>query len=181
MTFRLMAPNIALVPCERSKEDARLIMDWRNDPETLAASFHPKPKAWRTFWPEFQSTYFPDGDCPGPVIVHNVGRAIGYLRFRPLEQRNDLAQPACDISITLDRLMRGRGLGREVLIRAQTYLKTKNLRTVLAEVRADNVPSRRVFQKAGFDTLGLADRLVRDTGEICRVESFIARLEQNST
>ena len=77
--------------------------------------------------------------------------------------------------------MRGRGLGREVLIRAQTYLKTKNLRTVLAEVRADNVPSRRVFQKAGFDTLGLADRLVRDTGEICRVESFIARLEQNST
>lgn len=50
----MMDQKILNFECVRLREeDATLIMEWRNDPDTLRMSIHTQPKMWDTFYKEF--------------------------------------------------------------------------------------------------------------------------------
>ncbi len=64
-------------PCE---EDARLVVQWRNDPETLRYSFHQEPKLWDDFYPEFIRDYFSHPLLP-PLFILQNGDRVGFILF----------------------------------------------------------------------------------------------------
>jgi N-acetylneuraminate synthase len=131
------------------------MMAWRNDPESLANSFHRAPKAWDGFWPEYRDTYFA-GDAPGPLFALENGRRIGFVRFRRIAHPSQLAGLVVDVSINLAPEARGRGLGVAVLRAIREPLTAQGVDSVVAEVRAENKASHKVFLAAGYADLGHA-------------------------
>jgi sialic acid synthase SpsE/RimJ/RimL family protein N-acetyltransferase len=160
--------------CEPLPEQARLIMDWRNDSVTLSMSYHREPKVWESFWPEYRSSYL--GERPGPVFLVDKGERVGFLRFRSVPHPTGLLGKVVDISINLAPNRRGKGLGSAALQAVSAYLLGLGVDTIYAEVRPENVASYRAFVRGGFLDLGLATKQVPDTGETCAVHRFVKEL-----
>lgn len=58
------------------------------------------------------------------------------------------------LSIGVLETHRGKGIGTELVQRALEYLHSSGVRTVKLEVRPDNVPARRIYEKMGFVGVG---------------------------
>lgn len=163
---------LTLIPCRPHEDDARRVMEWRNDPLTLSMFYHRDPKRWATFWPEFRDTYFRHDALPPLFAVHD-GRPVAFLRFLPLDERPGWV----DVSINVAPHERGNGFGISSLLAGLEWLRGAGILGVVAEVRVENVGSCRAFLGAGFQLLGETDKLIEDTGEVCRIKCFIAGLE----
>ena len=161
--------------CRAVEEDARQVMAWRNDPDTLAVSFHREAKTWGEFWPEFRDTYFFDPGLP-PLFVLAGNERVGFLRFRPAQHPRGLAGRTVDVSINLAPERRGDGLGAPALACGLEFAAAAGVDGVLAEVRLENEVSHRVFEKAGFERLDEAVHAVADTGEDVPVARYVYEL-----
>jgi sialic acid synthase SpsE/RimJ/RimL family protein N-acetyltransferase len=160
--------------CEALPEQARLIMDWRNDPVTLSMSYHREPKVWESFWHEYRSSYL--AERPSPVFLVDKGERVGFLRFKSAPHPSGLSGKVVDISINLAPERRGKGLGSAALKAVSAYLLSLGIDTIYAEVRPENTASYRAFAGAGFLDLGLAIKRVPDTGETCDIHRFVIEL-----
>jgi len=167
-------PEISFELCRAVESHARQILAWRNDPATLAASFHREPQDFARFWADYCAGYFETR--PHPVFVLADGKRIGFLRFRPMPHHAGLAGAATDISINLAPELRGKGLGPAALVAADSHLRAAGIDTVYAEIRAGNDASRRVFEQAGYAALGAAEKHVADTGERAPILRFVKEL-----
>ncbi|MCL4234412.1 MAG: GNAT family N-acetyltransferase, partial [Deltaproteobacteria bacterium] len=125
--------------------DARLVLEWRNDPTTLGHFFHRTPKTWDHFRREFREEYFRQAHLP-PLFAVSNGERVAFLRFLPYGGR----RAACDVSINVAPGRRGQGIGAAVLRAVQDVLRSSGIDEIVAEIRPDNVASRRAFQAAGF-------------------------------
>jgi RimJ/RimL family protein N-acetyltransferase len=174
MSGSISRPGISFEPCRPLAEQAHQIMTWRNDPTTLAQSYHHAPEDWAWFWPKFRDRWC--REQPPPVLACHDGQPIGFLRFQPVPEPTGRSGGCVEISINLAPAARGRGLGRAVLRAAGPWLRAAGIVTVLAEVRRDNQASRRAFAAAGYRCLGPADKLVADTGELAAILRFVQEL-----
>jgi N-acetylneuraminate synthase len=162
--------------CRPTEEHARQVMAWRNDPETLSASFHREPKQWEGFWPEFRDGYFVDPGLP-PLFVLARGDRVGFLRFRAMAHPAGLSGRVVDISLMIAPEQRGHGLGRRSLSVATGFLRdTLGVDSVVAEIRVDNRASVACFEAAGFVQHDVAEKLVAETGERCSVRRLTCEL-----
>lgn len=142
------------------KEEAHLVMEWRNDPETRANSFHTQVKEWDPFWKEFLEEYFAFPALP-PLFILHQGKRVGFLRFRPVEHpKGDLARRACDISIQIAPTERQQGLGVQALKDIQPWLEKRGYDDVVAEIKVENIKSQGAFEKAGFRLLAKTEKEV---------------------
>ncbi|MCC7016344.1 MAG: GNAT family N-acetyltransferase [Rhodospirillales bacterium] len=172
-----MAPSaISFESCLPIEAHAREVMAWRNDPETLANSYHRSPKAWDSFWPEFRDAYFAHDCFPPPVFALEDGKRCGFLRFQRVIHPGGLAGATVDISINVAPGARGRGLGVRVLQAVRDQLAAQGVDSVQAEVREENKASHKTFVAAGFTALGPARKRVPDTGEECAIVRYVAEL-----
>ena len=161
-----------LEACRPIEADARRVMAWRNDPDTLAMSFHRAPKLWEQFWPEFRDSYFTRPRLP-PLFVLAEPGPVAFLRYRPVPHPSDERVRTVDVSLNVAPGARGRGIGRAALRLGAGFLREHaGLDCVLAEVRVANGASRRLFEAAGFQALGEVETRVVDTGERCRIVRF---------
>jgi sialic acid synthase SpsE/RimJ/RimL family protein N-acetyltransferase len=161
--------------CRPVEDDARQVMAWRNDPDTLAVSFHRQAKTWEEFWPEFQGTYFSDPGLP-PLFVLDGNDRVGFLRFRPARHPRGLAGRTVDVSINLAPDRRGDGLGAPALASGLEFAAAAGVDGVLAEVRLENEVSHKVFEKAEFERVDEAVHVVADTGEEVSVARYVYEL-----
>jgi RimJ/RimL family protein N-acetyltransferase len=132
--FRLRAAELA---------DADVLFGWANDPATRAASFGRAEVPWdaHVSWltavlrdPDRRLWIGLEGDVPvGQVRVDRTTEGVGV------------------VSIGLAAVARGHGVGGS-LLRAGLAAATSELgiRRARAVVLADNLPSRRLFERAGF-------------------------------
>ncbi len=157
------------------EKDARLVMQWRNNPETLRMFYHPEPKIWDSFYPEYLSTYFSHPNLP-PVFVLKDGQRIAFLRFLPIPSEKGRLRSACDISINVDPELRGQGLGTAILKSVKAFLVRQGIDDLFAEVRKENESSQKAFQKADFHSLGESEIIIEDTKERCRIHRYRAEL-----
>ncbi len=167
---------ISFESCLPVEPHAREVMAWRNDPESLAQSFHRAPKVWESFWPEYRDTYFVHDGSPGPVFALDGGRRVGFLRFRRAAHPSGLSGLTVDISINLAAEARGRGLGTAILRAIRAPLAAQGVDSVLAEVRAENKTSHKTFAAAGFVEHGPARKRIPDTGEECSIVRYLDEL-----
>ncbi len=162
---------ISLEASEKKQEAARLIMTWRNDPVTLSASFHSRPKVWPDFWEEYRGTYFELADLP-PLFGLHAGRRVAFLRFRPYSDPA-LDGVAVDISINIEPDSRGQGLGPRFIRAATERALETGVDAVVAEIKKNNPSSVRVFEKSGFAYWDEIDKTVEDTGEVVPIFRYI--------
>lgn len=135
-------PAIAARPARRT--DATLLLAWRNDPATRAASRstaevdQAEHEAWL-------GRVLAD---PGRMllVVEEQGEPVGTVRF-------DREEPELwEVSVTVAPEARGRGLARQVLAAGEAAWRREvgTGPAVLASVRPDNTASTRLFRSAGY-------------------------------
>lgn len=168
-------------PIER---DARLIMQWRNDPDTLRVSMHTQPKVWQTFYPEFLNSYFLFSDLP-PLFILLNGERVAFVRLDPIEHPEKITERRCvEISINVAPSFRNQGIGIATLKIVKEWIKKRGYDDLYAKIKIDNKASQKAFLAAGFKPLTDELFVVEDTGEKVAVHRYIARLTQpihNST
>jgi len=169
------ADAVSFELCRPLPEHARLVMNWRNDPATLAASFHPAPKVWASFWPEFRDHYCGQQQ-PGPVFALVDGQRIGFLRFRPFPALPGGGGRTVDLSINLAPEWRGQGWGTAVLQAVESVLRAAAIDSVVAEVFPDNPASAKSFLAAGYRSLGPVAKVVDDPARPVTVERLVREL-----
>jgi len=130
--------------------DADLLLAWANDPATRAASFDRAPIPW----PEhvaWLAAVLADPDRR-LWIAEAAGVPVGQLRV------DRMPGGVGTVSIGLAPTARGRGLGRTVLrLGLATAVRELGIRRARAVVIATNLPSRRLFEAAGFTVVDGAE------------------------
>jgi sialic acid synthase SpsE/RimJ/RimL family protein N-acetyltransferase len=168
--------DISFEVCRPIESHAQQVMDWRNDPDTLWASYHSTPKVWDEFWPEFRDTYFLETADIQPVFALIAGLRQGFLRFSRVQHPAGLTGRCVEIAINLAPGARGKGLGPRILRAALQHLLVNGVDTVYAEVLAKNTRSAKTFSKAGFTVIGDSSKFIADTGETHSIRRFLANL-----
>ena len=139
---------LKLVPAKKTEADCRLVMDWRNDPETLLMFYHSKPKEWVPFLREYKKDYFKNAGLLPRFALYG-GKKIAFLRFSNYKEIQGL-QNTVDVDINLRPASRGRGLGARVLKEAKKWIFSEGHKAAVAEIKVENKASIRAFKKAGF-------------------------------
>jgi len=68
------------------------------------------------------------------------------------------------VSVALDPNQRGRGFSRDLLLQHLGHLAGRGVRTVFLEVEENNQPARRLYERAGFATVGRRERYYLQPG-----------------
>lgn len=164
--------------CVRPSEcDARLIMEWRNDPETLKMSFHSTPKVWPAFFSEFINEYFSFADLP-PLFVVVGGQRTAFLKFHPVAHPEGLVdRRCCAISINIAPKSRHQGLGRVILKEIQSWVAQQGYDDLYAEIKHNNIASKQAFLHAGFHEIAEGIKEIVDTGEYIPIFRLMVSLD----
>lgn len=140
-------------------EHGLLVMNWRNDPETLRMSYHSDLKTWNYFKQEFFHDYFVDPLLP-PLFGIVEGKRFGFLRFRISEHPLKPNHPCCEVSINIAPAYRNKGLGTSLLKEMILWISERQDLDVYAEILEQNILSRRTFLKAGFEEIGVGEKKI---------------------
>jgi UDP-2,4-diacetamido-2,4,6-trideoxy-beta-L-altropyranose hydrolase len=125
--------------------DARLLWHWANDPDTRAASFTPDPIRYpeHVLWLQGRLA---DRSCL-LLIGWNGAGPLGQVRF-------DRREGEAEVSVSVAPEHRGTvgGLLLESAIRR--FRRVSPRVDLVARVKRDNEPSRRLFERTGFRLAG---------------------------
>ena len=163
--------NIYLVDAKISEDEAKIVMEWRNDPETRKMFYNQELKTWDVFWKEYSSEYFKTISLT-PCFALQEGRRIAFLR----SSKYDIPQlcgKTFDIDINVSPDMRGKGIGTSVIEIFCDRIFASGADNVIAEVKKINLASARAFEKAGFMFF---DEIIKEIkGGPCNVFRFIKK------
>jgi len=127
--------------------DADRLFSWRNDPVTCANSRSTAavPREDHDRWVQFNVLQgYPEHLV---MIAEGEQGSVGVVRFDA--GKNDLM--TYETSITVAPEARGLGIACMMLADACIYLPDF---AISAEVRHDNIASRKVFERCGFEEIG---------------------------
>jgi UDP-2,4-diacetamido-2,4,6-trideoxy-beta-L-altropyranose hydrolase len=125
------------------EEDGWDIWLWRNDPLSIATARTAAPVKWAGHLDWFISR-LADPSCM--MLIAEAGtRKAGMVRL------DRIADVEAVVSIAVDAGLRGRGLGKAMLHAACAEAHSAGFaHTLKAEVRQDNMASRRIFEESDF-------------------------------
>ena len=95
------------------------------------------------------------------TLVHRLksgGKVIGFAVSRMAADEAEI------LSIAVAAAHRGRGLSRDLLQTHLGHLAGHGIRRVFLEVEENNQPARRLYERAGFGTVGRRERYYRQPG-----------------
>lgn len=118
---------------------------WRNDAETMAASFNTFPISLETHRKWFEESL---ADTNRTLYIgEDDGRQkIGVVRFDKLNPQ------AVEVNINLAPSMRGKSFGADMILEGcEKYTQESGFNGLfLAKIKAGNIASVKTFKKAGF-------------------------------
>lgn len=137
----LISPEITFRPATAA--DTRMLYEWRNTPEVRRYAFDNAAIPWETHTQWFLNARADPNTHI--LIAREADSDVGCIRF-------NLTGQEARISIYLNPCHLGRGLSVPILKAAKIWLATEhpNIMRINAEVKADNEPSKRAFQGAGY-------------------------------
>ncbi len=164
--------------CLLPREDhAKIVMEWRNDPDTLRWSFHSNPKKFETFYPDFLNAYFSIPELP-PLFIWSDGERAAVVNFKNGEDSRNSNLKTAEISINVSPKHRGKGLGTQILTEIQQWAHHQGIDVLLAEVKKENKSSHKAFTQAGFKEVQSYKKLIEDTGE--KIDTVLYRVQLTS-
>ncbi len=130
-----------------NERDRKQLFDWANEPETRANSFHQEKISW-----EEHSGWYDRMMQAEDVLLY-----IAMDFMKPVGQvRLNIEDDAGRISYSVDEECRGDHMGQKMLALLEKEAAGKVARLV-AEVKPDNLASRRNFEKLGYELYGKQD------------------------
>jgi UDP-2,4-diacetamido-2,4,6-trideoxy-beta-L-altropyranose hydrolase len=130
-------------------DDIRLLWEWANDPDVRAASFSSAPISWETHIAWFEEKFHHSGSII-LIAESEDGTPFGQIRFDPRPDHE------AELNVSLAKEKRGCGLAVPMIQRALGDLfASTDCNRVHAFVKPENIPSMRVFEKAGFVRIGM--------------------------
>lgn len=159
-----------------TEENLRLIMQWRNDPETLRLSFHSTPKVWDSFHHEILEEYFRFPHLP-PLFILKEGSRVGFIGVKPCA---DGGRSSGEISINIAPEFRGKGIGTAALIELQNFLKNQGIETLYGDIKVENSASQKSFEAAGFIKVAELNKVVEDIGQTFPILRYKAVLNSDA-
>ena len=127
---------------DATMDDCLHLLRWRNDPATRAVSRSTEAIGLDSHAPWLERTL--ERHDRELFITQVKGRPVGMVRF-------DADGSAWEVSINLAPETRGRGFARKVLSEAEAlFFRRHPGSSVMAFVRAENAPSMRLFDRAGY-------------------------------
>jgi HAD superfamily hydrolase (TIGR01509 family) len=173
MPDQVVIEGVTLVPARQVEEDARLCMEWRNDPATRTMSYHRELEEWPRFWLQYRDSYFLYLELPPMFALYRRER-IGFLRFRPYVFALPQMVRSVDIGINIAPEWRSQGWGKRVIAAATFHLFCEGVDQVIAEIKPENTASRKAFANAGYALMDGLDRTIPDLTESVRILRYIA-------
>jgi UDP-2,4-diacetamido-2,4,6-trideoxy-beta-L-altropyranose hydrolase len=145
-----------------TEDDARLLLEWANDPAARAASFQGGAIGWEEHV-AWLGRRLADPDCLLWLVETPEGEPAGVVRF-------DLdAEGVATISLNLAPAQRGRGLASPLILAAcQELRRTHPTATVRALIKPENTASQKAFARAGFEPV--ADVVVAGQAARCMIQ-----------
>jgi [ribosomal protein S18]-alanine N-acetyltransferase len=95
------------------------------------------------------------------TLVHRLRQGRQTIGFAVSRMAADEAEI---LSIAIDAAHRGRGLSRTLLLTHLGHLLGRGIRTVFLEVEENNLPARRLYERAGFGVVGRRERYYTQPG-----------------
>ena len=130
------------------ESDCRSFWEWANDPAARSVSFAREPIPWDRHMEWFRARLTDPQTILYTALARN-GDPLGMVRYQ-MDGANAI------LSINLGSEFRGKGLGRKLLFLATEELfRTSGVTAINAFVRLSNEPSVRLFEGAGFRSLGV--------------------------
>lgn len=126
-----------------TETDADILFVWRNNPETYRYFFSPEPVVWEKHI-EWLNKVLADPNRT-LYLLHDHDVPVAQVRF-------DIKEMEAEISLTIAPELRGCGYALPVIqAGVKEFVKShKNADTIIARIKAENVASIRVFERAGF-------------------------------
>lgn len=127
-----------------AKSDCDNILDWRNHPDSRRFSLNPAPIDLEAHQGWFKNALKDPSKLL--LIAESDSAAIGVLRY-------DIDGETARVSVYLVPGASGKGWGGRILALGEDQLRraAPHVRVLEAEIRADNIPSVRVFAAAGYE------------------------------
>ena len=126
-------------------KDSKRVWEIRNQPLVRNNSNDPQKISWVKHQRWFKRKYFTPEKNFCFVLVEKNDKVIGYCRF---DHQCELDSYL--ISIAVDSEYHGRGLGHLLLNQSLRLLKPFISKPILAEIKKENLPSIKVFEKNNF-------------------------------
>jgi RimJ/RimL family protein N-acetyltransferase len=131
-------------------DDSARLLRWRNDPATIAMSRAAKPVDRQDHEQWLRST-IADNQRVLLLAIENK-EPVGTVRL------DHTANDEWKVSITVGPESRGLGLGTLMLRHAAEHaVTTLGARILVAEVKEGNMASRQLFERAGYQFVGVKD------------------------
>lgn len=122
-------------------EDVMYYFNWVNDPSVRVSSLNTDPVAWIDHEAWFVAR-LSDPSCRMFVLC-TEGLPVGQIRFQKV---ND----SWSINYSLDEYVRSRGWGRYLVERGIAEMKISTTGKFIANVKATNIASQKIFEQLGF-------------------------------
>jgi UDP-2,4-diacetamido-2,4,6-trideoxy-beta-L-altropyranose hydrolase len=141
--------QLRLYPAQAA--DCELLFDWRNEPHTRAMSSDTQPIDWAAHVRWFEAT----------VTDPQVELLVAWQDELPVGQvRLDARAGETVLSYGVDPAVRGRGFGTQMVASAAKCAQRSGARSVRAHVKAENVASRRIFERLGWELVASTTEVV---------------------
>jgi UDP-2,4-diacetamido-2,4,6-trideoxy-beta-L-altropyranose hydrolase len=123
--------------------DSELFWYWVNDPDVRKSAFHSEPIPWETHQRWFAGKIH---DHEASIyVVESENGPVGQVRFEGQGEHYIV-----DYSVV--RQFRGLGLSKKMLsVALQAFQEERVSGKIIAEVKNENIPSNKVFERLGFE------------------------------
>ncbi|GAB2815008.1 ribosomal protein S18-alanine N-acetyltransferase [Actinocorallia aurea] len=92
------------------------------------------------------------------IVLEEAGRVVGYAGLAAVAGDGDVQ------TIGVSAASQGRGLGAALLTELLAEAARRGCRRVFLEVRADNEPAQKMYEKFGFVRIGVRKRYYQPSG-----------------
>jgi RimJ/RimL family protein N-acetyltransferase len=130
---------------EVTEADAKIIFDWANDSEVRLNSLNQKPISWEDHLNWFRSKI--NNSNSKMYILEENGFQVGQVRF-------DFCSDVWVVDYSIDKFQRGKGFGFLIIMLGVKEFKNS---IFVADVKKENLASRKVFLNLGFHLKGCID------------------------
>ncbi|HPB32683.1 MAG TPA: GNAT family N-acetyltransferase [Candidatus Sumerlaeota bacterium] len=126
--------------------DAEFLFHLRNESEARAQSIHSDEVGWEEHCQWLKGTIQNSDRLLFIAQGVHENEKYGQVRF-------DVSQETAVISIAIAPEFRGRGLGREIIIRGIQEFSRQHpgVNTIIAYIKPSNAASKKAFQACGFE------------------------------
>ena len=147
---------------EADESDCIFIFNWRNDFDTKKMSFNNSKISYDEHCAWFKSS------LNNPLKLIYIGETdnnrIGVCRF-DLDKNNLIAE----VSININPIFRGKGLGKDLLISSINKFEKENKFLLVAFIKKENFASQTLFEYVGFTSSSYHDGIIKYERHVIKI------------